>query len=265
MGLPLRNTQPELSASYGNIALPSSGKQGILKVLDKGYYEIILGAFSAFGNGGWLYDLDSARRYVEQDAEFLFALNNGRMSSEWGHPVREAGMTDQEWFVRINEIRESNTCCHIRRIRISMDTVKDEHGRWVAAVIGEICPSGKQASDFRNMLENPHEDVNFSVRSFARKNFSNMTKHITKIVTWDSVRSPGIAVASKYNTPSLESKAHVAQILDTAEFNLQRLRRSFEEPCNDVSFESAAPMIAIIDAMYREQKIHSSLPNFLSW
>lgn len=262
------NTGPV--ASYSNIALAGSGKKGILKKLDNNYTEIILGAFAAFGNGGWLYDAKTAMRYIENDREFLALLQNGRLRSEWGHPRRVPGMSDKEWFIRICDIVESNTASQIRRIRVSMDTVKDERGRQVVAVIGEVTPSGPQSGTFARQLENPDEDVNYSIRCFAHRDFSKMTKHINRIITWDNVNDPGIAVASKYQTPSLESKQDVARMLDCAEFNLDRIRAGLtdEASINDDSFESVAPYVQVIDSLVAaeaQHRIQVPMPKTLLW
>lgn len=252
--------------SYSNIALAATGKKGILKKLDNDYYEIILGAFGAFGNGGWLYDTRTAMQFIERNPDFIRMMQNGRCRSEWGHPRRVPGMTDQEWFIRINEIMESNTSSHIRRIRISMDTVIDEKGRKVAAIIGEVRPSGPKADEFRRQLENPYEDVNYSIRCFATKNFANMTKHITRIITWDNVFEPGIGVATKYNTPSMESKSDVCRMLDYAEFNIKNLREGLTSSVNDESFESVAPYVQILDSLaYVETPSKIFMPNTFGW
>ena len=254
-------------ASYSNIVLSGSGKQGILKKLDNGYYELILGALAAYGNGNWLYDEGSGKQYIENDREFLAELQGGRLKGEWGHPRRPAGMSDQDWFVRINEIYEDNTCVTFRNVSLSMDIIKDEKGRRVVGIIGQVKPSGKQARSFQDMLENPEEDTPFSIRCFARKDFGNMRKHINKIVTWDYVTQPGIAVASKYNTPSLESKFQVDRMLDEAEFSLNGLKQGFQNPANDASMESYAPHIQLIDRMIETERTAGKIwvPNSLSW
>lgn len=253
-----------MTTSYSNIALASSGKKGLLKELDNGYFEIILGAFAAFGNGGWLYDERTALEYINNDREFLNMIQGGRLRSEWGHPRRLPGMSDQDWFTRICEIYEPNISSHIRRIRTSMDTVKDERGRMVVAIIGEVRPSGPKAQEFRDWLTNPDEDVNYSIRSFARKDFGTMRKHITKIITWDSVFDPGIAVASKYKTPSLESKSAVGGILDEVEFNLERLKQGIHVPMNDASFENM-PHVQVLNALYEDTRRHFTMPRSLQW
>lgn len=253
--------------SYSNIALAGSGKKGILKKLDNNYYEIIIGAFGAFGNGGWLYDTRTAMRYLENDREFLEMLQNGRLRGEWGHPVRPTGMSDRDWFVRINTVLESNISTHFRKIRTSLDTVKDERGRAVVAIIAEASPDGPHIQATQRMFDNPDADMNYSIRCFAAKNMATMTKHINRIVTWDLVVDPGIAVASKYKTPSLECKTTVASMLDEAEFNLMRIRQGLahSDGVNDESFEAMSPYIKIIDSMTEASNIQVAMPKSLQW
>jgi hypothetical protein len=204
---------------------------------------------------------------VENDQEFLRMMQAGRCRGEWGHPVRPAGMSDQDWFVRICTILESNMCCQIRRVRPSLETVTDERGRKVIAIIGEVRESGKEAKAFGDMLNNPDEDVNFSIRCFAKKNMGNMTKHMTKIVTWDFVFDPGIAMTSKYNTPSMEAKS-VTRQLDEVEFNLDRLRNSFDhrrQTNTEESFESVEPAVEVLGSLYQKTKSQIFVPSTLGW
>jgi hypothetical protein len=254
------------SMSYGNIALPSSGKQGILKKLDSGYVEIILGAFGTFGNGDWLYDTASAMKVFNSDPDFRRMLEAGRLKSEWGHPVRPPGLTDAEWFIRICTIYEPNVSSHIRRVTPSFDTIVDAKGRKVVAIIGEVKGSGPHSREFNESLENPHEDVNYSIRCFAEKNFSNSTKYMKKIVNWDSVTDPGVPIANKYATPSMESRFQVARMLDEAEFDLDRIREGLITPSNDESFESSAkPARAIFQSLYESTTTRIAMPAALAW
>lgn len=242
-------------ATYASVALPNPGKKGILKKLDNDYFEIILGAFGAFGNGGWLYDEKSAISYMNNNPEFLELMANRRMRSEWGHPVRTPGMSDAEWFERVCTIMESNWSSHIRKIHLSSDTVKDEKGRPVIAIIGEVTPCGPHADKFRRCLENPDEDVNYSIRSFARRDFQAFRKHITKIINFDSVWNPGIKCTSKFNTPSLESASGVAEMLDSVEgqlmteFNLDRIQVELESRTGLESFEHNQELVKIIHTL----------------
>lgn len=242
-------------ATYASVSLPTPGKKGVLKELDNGYYEIILGAFGAFGNGGWLYDEASAIKYVQSSPDFLELIANRRLRSEWGHPVRVPGMSDAAWFERVCTILESNWSSHIRKIHLSKDVVKDEKGRAVVAVIGEVTPCGPHAEAFKRCLENPDEDVNYSIRSFARRDFSTYRKHISKIVGWDNVWQPGIKVASKYLTPSLESASNVSDMLDSVEsslyteFHLDGIRQQLQNQATMESFESNQNVVQILTTL----------------
>ena len=258
-------------ASYASVALPNPGKKGILKKLDNDYFEIILGAFGAFGNGGWLYDEKSAIEYIQNSPDFLELIKLRRLRSEWGHPVRTPGMTDVQWFERINTILESNWSSHIRKIHLSKDVVKDEKGRSVIAIIGEVTPCGPHASDFRRCLENPDEDVNYSIRSFARRDFKTQRKHITKIIGWDSVWNPGIKVASKFNTPSLESSSDVGAMLDSVEasleteFNLNQLRNDIVQQQSSESFEKDTELVKVINAITRTTSTSVGISKSYLW
>ncbi len=262
------------NVEYSNVMLPGPGKKGILKKLDNDYYEILIGAFAAHGNGGWFYDLDSAVRYMNTNAEFLHLLNNRRLRSENGHPVREPGMKDLDWMQRVHEIKESNWSSHFRKIRLSHDTVKDKKGRYVVAIIAEATPCGAHADAMKRSFENPDEDINYSIRSFARRDFRTMRKHINKIITWDTVTDPGIAEISKYNTPSMESRSldlenpgEVSRILDQYEFDLSGLRNQVTED-GSVSFESKGSAYTLIDSFYKDTKVTTSgiiVPKHLDW
>lgn len=259
---------------YSNVMLPGPGKKGILKELDNGYYEVLIGAFATHGNGGWFYDLDSAVRYMNSNAEFLHLLNNRRLRSEHGHPKRTKGMSDIDWMQRVHEIEESNWSTHIRKIRLSHDTVKDAKGRYVVAIIGEVTPCGAHRDAMLRTIENPDEDLNYSIRSFARRDFRNMRKHITKIITWDTVTDPGIGEISKYNTPSMESKvlnlenpSEVSRVLDQYDFDLNRLKDSVETGGAE-SFESKDSAYQLINSFYKDSKVTVggiAIPKHLDW
>lgn len=249
---------------FSNVLLSRTGKKGVLKKLDGGYYEILLGGFGTTGNGGWLYNAESAMRYVRSDREFMHMLNSGRLRSEYEHPVRTPGMSDADWFVRVNTIDTGNVSSHIRKIDFSTDLLRDAKGRSVVAIVGQVRPYDDK---FRQQLENPHEDVNYSVRSFAKRDFRNMQKHITKIVTWDSVHDPGIALASKYHTPSLESKQidfedpnQIAYALDSYEFNVEQLRSDIQSVDHIGSFESHSDIISVIDHLVEKSSVSVSVP-----
>lgn len=252
-------------ATYASVAMPTPGKKGVLKKLDNGYSEVLIGAFGAFGNGGWLYDERTAIHYMNNNPEFLQLLANKRLRSEWGHPVRQPGMSDIEWFERVNTILESNWSSHQRKLHLSSDTVKDEKGRAVIAIIAETTPCGPHAKEFERIMENPDEDLNYSIRSFAKRDFNTMRKHITKIINFDNVWTPGIKSISKFNTPSMESASVVGNMLDETEFYLDQLREGYTESANDESFEHDQGMIKIIDSLTLTTTTSVSMSSAYRW
>jgi hypothetical protein len=106
-------------------------------------------------------------------------------------------------------IYEENVCCHHASISLDFENVKGPDGRPVIAIISEVCPSGPQGGALERSLNNPQENVCFSIRAFTDDyRDGGITKRVLKtIVTWDYVNEPGIAVAEKFLSPALEDLA----------------------------------------------------------
>ena len=56
-------------------------------------------------------------------------------------------------------------------------------------------------------FKNPKENVCFSIRSFTDNSYSHgrVNKVLKNIITFDYVNEPGIHIAEKYKSPSLEA------------------------------------------------------------
>lgn len=251
--------------------LQGINKVGDLKVLDNGYREVRLGAIGAFNAQGWLYNEAEGRRLLEGSAGLMRMAETARLRGECGHPRYRPGMSQLEWFTRVNDIYEPNVCFHIRRLRLEPGL--DETGRAVTMVIGEVKASGKEDAWFDRQLENRDEDVCFSIRSFTDDRVVNgvKTKFLKKIVTWDTVNEPGIAKSSKYHTASLES-------LGSDEINPAELESAFFTDVlrsevarlpkigvgEGVSFESRnSGLITLISEL--ERPIKSFVPSSWRW
>jgi len=250
--------------------LQGINKVGDLKKLDNGYFEVRLGALGAFNSQGWLYSEPEGRRLIEGSGGLMRMMDTARLRGECGHPRFRAGMSQLEWFGRVNDIYEPNVCVHIRRIRLEPGV--DEKGRAVTMVVGEVKSSGKESVWLDKQLENPHEDVCFSIRSFTEDKVVGgvKTKFLKKIVTWDNVNEPGIAKSSKYGTASLESLggSDLPQAeLETA-FFMDALRREAKTlPAvgvgAGVGFESNANLMSLIAEI--ERPIKSFVPSAWRW
>lgn len=194
---------------YSNTALIGTTKVGRLNCDASGYYDVVLGAFNAANSQGAWYDIASARSHLDNNMEFMRRINSGAMYGENGHPVPVPGMTKQEWLIRIMTIDQTNRSHHIREITLSETAFKNPDGSPMLTVFGRVKPSGPYADVLAASLENEHENTAFSLRSITNDRYDpyrgRMVKIMRKPVTWDYVIEPGMSIATKYNTPSLES------------------------------------------------------------
>lgn len=187
--------------------LQSKGKLGNLKSDDNGYYEVCVGALDAFNDVGELYA-------YTPNVVSLFEPNgrlNQRLAQknvlhgEVGHPKRMPGESAEAFMQRAITINESNECVHYKSVRI--EDGKDEHGRHIKLVIAKLTPSGVHHAMMDKKLKNPDENVAFSIRCLTKPVMigGKICKEIFHVITWDYVNEPGIACATKYDSPSMES------------------------------------------------------------
>jgi hypothetical protein len=94
----------------------------------------------------------------------------------------------------------------------------------VIAIIAWVKPSGPNGPALEASLDNPNENVCFSIRSFTDDyRERGITRRVLKtIVTWDYVNEPGIAVAEKFKAPALE-------VLQEHRFSRGDLERSVQQ------------------------------------
>lgn len=191
---------------YNCTALTGTNKQGILKPDSDGYYTLVLGAFDFPNSVGAVYPFASAKKLFESSGSLMRRLATGQCRGEYGHPKKTPGMTNADFINRILTIEETRICCHFRKIWIDTESVRDKSGKKVIAVMGEVKPCGPYGDALREQLENPNENVAFSVRSLTRDTRigGQTQKHMTTLVVYDYVNEPGIAIATKYDNPSLE-------------------------------------------------------------
>lgn len=194
------------TVTYACTALKGTNKKGILKPDENGYYELVLGALNFYNSVRAFYPLEPAKKLFEESSSLMRRINNGALRGELGHPKKLPGMSMRDYISRILEIHEENVCCHIKEVRLDNESVKDDSGRPIMAIIGKVKPSGPKGQSLKESLENPDEAVCFSIRSLTHDIMVNgvLQKHLKTIVCWDYVNEPGISVATKWNAPSLE-------------------------------------------------------------
>ncbi|MBN22762.1 MAG: hypothetical protein CL678_15865 [Bdellovibrionaceae bacterium] len=246
-------------ATFACTALLQTGKKGILKPDDEGYYPVVLGAYDVCNSAGALYPLQPALDVFKSSGPLMRRISRGACRGEYGHPKRLPGMTDREFLHRVMQIYEERVCFHIRDVTLDSGTVKDENGRPVTVVCASIKPCGPLGHLLEASLKNPNENVAFSVRALTDDFMERgqLIKHTRSIVTWDYVNEPGLAQATKYNSPALESAEEVL-------FTRQQVESLVERQSVGASMESFySPSDIVRDMGWNEPK--RQLPGSMNW
>lgn len=235
------------SVEFSCQVLNGTNKAGSLKKNDKGYYEMIVGALNMTNNKGEFYDYNSARKFFDEASDMVRMAEKGVLRGEYGHPKQVVGMSDDAFVERLLTVEEKSTCCHHRRIYLDFDRFKDPAGRPIIGIMSEIMPSGPYADSLQRSFENPNEDTCFSIRCFSlprRGPGGRIIKEMRHVVTFDYVHEPGILMATKYHTPTLEDY-HARTF---SQGTVQRVARTIEaRPGSNES--SIIPVRSLMDAM----------------
>jgi hypothetical protein len=196
------------NATYGCTALVGTNKAGVLAPNPDGYYKVVLGGLNVYNSGGAYYPYnDDAKRLFDESSTFMRRVASGTLRGEMGHPRMLPGMSERQFMSRVMDILETNVCCHIRSVTLDFDNVRDNNGNKIIAIIGEITPSGPMGPALKASLDNPSENVCFSIRSITNDVPINgiLYKNLKSIIGWDCVNEPGLANSTKWKSPSLES------------------------------------------------------------
>jgi hypothetical protein len=194
------------SIRFACTSLAGVNKAGTLKKDQDGYYEVVVGALNVFNSAGQFYVYEQAKELFESSSQLMRRVSRGALRGEYGHPKFTPGMTNDHFANRVMSIYEENVSHHFRSIEIDFNRVKDEHGNPVIAIIAWVKPAGPNGPALQASLDNPNENVCFSIRAFTDDyRDGRVLKRVLKtIVTWDYVNEPGISVAEKFKAPSLE-------------------------------------------------------------
>lgn len=200
------NFAPANNITFTCTRLAGTNKVGDLKKNERGYYTMVIGALNMYNSAGMYYRFDAAKQFFEASSSFMRRVTRGALRGEYGHPRREAGMSVQAYYARLLSIHEDKVCVHFASVTLDFDNYKDDQGRPIIAIIAEVCPSGPLGHVLEKQLQNPNENVCFSIRSFTddRMERGVINRYIKTIVTFDYVNEPGMSVAEKWNAPALE-------------------------------------------------------------
>lgn len=189
----------------------SQNKEGTLPPPDSnGYYTVVLGGLNCYNSAGEYYVATGVVDMFRSSSSFMRRIQSGSLYSEVGHPRKEPGMSNSQFYNRIIDILDTNICGHIAEVSLDMDYGKKnpQFGNPdLIAVMGKVKPAGPKAEALKLSLENPKQNTAFSVRglteNFDRNN--RVERVLTQIITYDHVVEPGIKAACKAFVPGLES------------------------------------------------------------
>jgi hypothetical protein len=195
-----------LQTVLGCTLLEGTNKVGTLVPDADGYYTVCLGALEFPNHSGIVYSKMSFDKMTAPNSPFMRRLKAGLCYGEFGHPKQEVGMSFDQWIRRLTVIEETRVCMHIQNVWLDTQAVKHQ-GRYITAIMGKIRPEGPYGEYLLRMLQNGKANVAFSVRSLCKDNImgGRLTRHFETLMGWDFVIEPGLSVATKYNSPGLES------------------------------------------------------------
>lgn len=194
-------------ASYKNnilhfkcLTLPV-GKKGILIPDQNGYYTMPIGGLNVFNSQGALYTYEDAKHLFETSSVFQRKIKKAALYGEWSHPEQQPGESLGKYMNRMSHVNEKNICVHFSEIWLDTEIKKPE-----VLIMAKLKPFGPYGKFLQDSLDNPLIDTMFSIRSFTTDRIINnkKIKKLEEIITFDFVSEPGIYLATKYHSPSLE-------------------------------------------------------------
>ena len=201
---------------------------------------------------------------TDENSALAGKLRESNLVGEANHPSIGPGMSKSDYVDRVFRIELNNVSHHIKNVHTKQtDIPSGLPGKGnVIAIMGWVKPIGKIGETLRDALENPDQNVCFSVRSFTNdERVGGVTyKKFVTIITWDWVVSPGIAIANKYNTLGMES-------LFSTEIDLQTLNNVyFNIQTNPAANESDRGTLKYIDSIKRSVDVSDTTSELLkSW
>ena len=254
------------SVRFTCTALQNSGKKGLLAKDEEGYRTSVLGGLNVFNSAGEYYTAEGVRQLFEASGLLQKRIKQGRLRGEWGHPKQHPGESDSAFINRIFLINEEKIACHFKEIWLDDTQVKNDAGQPVVAIMGKFCPSGPYADSLERTLDNPNENISFSIRAFTDDQRIRGVNHryLKTIVTWDVVNCPGISVAEKWKSPSMEA----LKVEDVFQRNISRgeIERSVKSSAMaGIAQESAAMNVHELFASLGWTDSVKGQPAFMKW
>lgn len=247
------------TVSFSSTYLAAKNKKGNLKPDSNGYYEVVVGGLNVYNSAGQFYTYNESAELFN-NSSFKRRIENGSLYSEVGHPVREPGMTDDQFLDRFLTIRETNISGHFNKVWLDHDSIKSPEGRPVVAIMAKVKPAGPFGPALKESLDNPDANTAFSVRGFTKdvNNAGRRDRILKTIITFDWVTEPGISIATKWSSPALESLTDT----EVTKRDFEKLERKIT--VNNVSTE-ARSLFNDLKWVEEEFRFKGSKPTYLKF
>lgn len=199
------------SVRYTAVALAGVNKTAELEQDGDGYYRVLLGALNVFNSEGKFYALKESEKAFDQSSDFMRRVSDGNLHGEEDHPAFLPGMTEEAYIARNEWIETKNVACHIREVEL-VPTDELCNDLPVVEIWGWVKPDRDRGPYLKAALDNPHQNVCFSLRALVyEKTLPNgqVIRAIAEMFTFDWVIEDGLRICNKYS--SIKRGGKVAQ------------------------------------------------------
>jgi len=189
-----------------------------------GSYDVILGALQAVNSVGEVYISDAeVLQLFEASSNLQSRIADGSAKGEADHPNLN-GLSEEKALERYLSVDPKLTSHIINKVSVDKKSVRVAgQPQPVYLIRGNITPMGAYGDALKSDLENPNSNTSFSIRAFCKRIVTpvSVIKKLTSIITWDWVDRPGINVANKKHTVTLET-------LDVLSFEVEDIKTMIE-------------------------------------
>ena len=224
-------------AKYAAVSMPGVNSSNKLIPDSTGYRRCILGGFNLENHSGVYYPLlPSVKALFETGGIVRRRLDTGLCKGEYGHPKIQ-GMALESALQSLAIVDELLVSHHIKSIELK--DAKNDQGKDIVLAVGMVRPTGPYGEVLEKQMDNPEENVAFSIRSFTNNamHLGRPAKVVCDVMTYDFVTEPGISAATKFNSASLEelieTLSFTGKELDNAIANL--IQAGLESECSTLS------------------------------
>jgi len=170
-----------------------------------GYYEITVGNGNKFSLDGSYFKAEGAINILkDKNSSINKLLSSGYLKGELGHPKKGLNESDKAFNHRNTIIREDNVSHFIKEVSAIETNVNENFGGFgnIVDFVVKLKPAGPHGPALKEALEDPDQNVAFSVRAFSVRSYigNTIVYDNVAIITWDWVGNPGMAVANKWDT-----------------------------------------------------------------